>query len=44
MPSNFRFLALRVCELWNFEYLEEKDESLNKLMNELMTKVFVEQP
>ena len=31
--SNFSSLALKVCDLWYYEYWEEKDDSLNELMN-----------
>ena len=38
--QNFSSLALTVCDLWYYEDLEEKDESLNQLM----TRLFVGQP
>ena len=36
---------LSKCQLPSFyEDLEEKDDSLNQLMNELITRLFIEQP
>ena len=32
--QNFSSLALTVCDLWYYEDLEEKDDSLNELMND----------
>ena len=37
-------LALTVCDLWYYEDLEEKADSVNELINELMTRLFIEQP
>ena len=37
-------LALPVCDLWCFEDWEEKDQSLNKLIKESVSNVFLEQP
>ena len=42
--QNFSSLALTVCDLWYYEYLEEKDDLLNQLMNEQITRLFIEQP
>ena len=39
--QNVTFLALTAWDLWCFEYLEEKDDSLTHWINYLMTKVFV---
>ena len=36
--------ALPVCDLWYLEDLEEEDVWLNQLINDWITKVFVEQP
>ena len=30
---NFSFLALTVCDLWYYEYLEEKDDSISQWIN-----------
>ena len=42
--QNFSSLALTVCDLWYYEDLEEKDEWINELMNQWMTRLFIEQP
>ena len=42
--QNFSSLALTVCDLWYYEYLEEKAQGLNESMNELITRLFIEQP
>ena len=34
LSQNFSSLALTVCDLWYYEYLEEKDESLNEWMSD----------
>ena len=36
MCTNFRSLALRVWDLWFIEDLEEKDLSLNQLINSII--------
>ena len=41
---NFSFLALTVCDLWYYEDLEEKDDSINEWINKLLTMLFIEQP
>ena len=40
----FSSLALMVCDLWCYEDLEEKDDSLNELKTEWTTRLFIEQP
>ena len=42
--QNVSSLAFTICDLWYFEELVEKDVLLNEWMNQLTTKVFVEQP
>ena len=42
--QNFSTLALTVCDLWYYEDLEEKDDSMNQSINQLMTRLFIEQP
>ena len=42
--QNFSSLALTVCDLWYYEDLEEKDRSVNQWINELITRLFIEQP
>ena len=32
--QNFSSLALTICDLWYYEDLEEKDDSINELINE----------
>ena len=32
--QNFSSLAFTVCDLWYYEYLEEKDDSLNESMSD----------
>ena len=36
--------ALNVCDLWYYEDMEEKDDSLNELNNQWITRLFIEQP
>ena len=42
--QNFSSLALVVCDLWYYEYLEEKDDLMNELINEWIPRLFIEQP
>ena len=39
-----RALAQTVCEDQCFEDLEEKGQLVNELINEIITKLFIEQP
>ena len=32
--QNFSSLAITVCDLWYYEYLEEKDDSINELISD----------
>ena len=42
--SKFSSLALTVCDLWYYEDLEEKADLLTHWINELITRLFIEQP
>ena len=42
--QNVSSLALTVCDLWYFEDLEEKADSLTDWLNEWITGLYVEQP
>ena len=42
--QNFSSPALTVCHLSYYEDLEEKDDSINELINQSMMRLFIEQP
>ena len=42
--QNFSSLALTVCDLWYYEDLEEKDDSVTEWINKSITRLFIEQP
>ena len=44
MYENFSSLAITVWELGFFEDMEDGDDQFTELMNDLMTKLFLEQP
>ena len=42
--SKFQLPSFTVCDLWYYEDLEEKDEWMNELRNQSVTRLFIEQP